>query len=54
MEYSISPGELPARAGISTEEHDATLLAAALDDLEAQRAAIEGMLEADLLSLLLT
>ena len=45
--------ELPARSSDPHAEHDATLLVAALEHLEAQRAAIEWLLEADLLRLCL-
>lgn len=45
--------ELPARSSDSAVEHDATLLVAALEHLEVQRAAIEWLLDADLLCLCL-
>jgi hypothetical protein len=45
--------ELPARSADPAAEHDATLLVAALEHLEAQRAAIEWLLDADLLCLCL-
>jgi hypothetical protein len=40
---------LPACTSERPAAHDATLLVAALEDLEAQRAALEWLLEADLL-----
>jgi hypothetical protein len=53
IEPDISHGELPARSSDPHAEHDATLLVAALEHLEAQRAAIEWLLDADLLCLCL-
>jgi hypothetical protein len=45
--------ELPARSSEPPAEHDATLLVAALEHLEVQRAAIEWLADADLLHLCL-
>lgn len=45
--------ELPARSSDRLSEHDATVLVAALEDLQAQRVAIEWLLDADLLCLCL-
>lgn len=53
IESSISRCESSTSASGPRAEHDASLLMAALEHLEAQRAAIEGMVDADLLSLLL-
>ena len=53
MELDTSRCELRARSFDPDTEHDATLLVAALEHLEAQRAAIEWLLEADLLCLCL-
>jgi hypothetical protein len=47
----ISRCELPARSSERLAEHDATLLVTALEDLQAQRVAIESLLDADLLCL---
>ena len=44
---------LPACTSEPPAAHDATLLVAALEDLEAQRVALEWLLEADLLCLCL-
>lgn len=53
MEPDIS-GELPARnSDPDPAEHDATLIVAALEQLAAQRAAIEWLADADLLRLCL-
>ncbi len=52
-EPGVSGGELPARSSAPPPEHDATLLVAALEHLEAQRAAIEWLADADLLRLCL-
>jgi hypothetical protein len=49
IEHDISRFELPARSSDPACEHDATLLIAALEDLEAQRAAIEWLVDAELL-----
>ena len=49
IEPDISRGELPVRNSDRASEHDATLLLAALEDLEAQRAAIEWLVDAQLL-----
>jgi hypothetical protein len=49
----ISRCELPARNSNPAAAHDATLLVAALEDLEAQRVAIQWLLDADLLRLCL-
>jgi hypothetical protein len=40
----------PARSSDAATEHDATLLVAALEEVQARRAALEWLLEADLLS----
>ena len=53
IEPDISRRELPARRSDPGAEHDATLLVAALERLEAQRAAIEWLVDADLLRLCL-
>jgi hypothetical protein len=53
IESDISRCELPARSADPPAAHDATLLVTALEDLEAQRAAIEWLLDADLLCLCL-
>ena len=53
IEPDISRRELPARRSDPHAEHDATLLVAALEQLEAQRAAIEWLVDADLLRLCL-
>jgi len=53
LEPDISRCELPARSWDRLAEHDATLLATALEDLQAQRVAIEWLLNADLLCLCL-
>ena len=45
--------ELPTRSSDPPALHDATLLVAALEDLEAKRVAIEWLLDADLLCLCL-
>jgi hypothetical protein len=46
---AVAPGvELPAALGV-TATHDESLLLAALEDIESRRAAIEWLLEADLL-----
>jgi hypothetical protein len=47
----ISRCEFPARSSDRLAEHDATLLVTALEDLQAQRVAIEWLLDADLLCL---
>ena len=52
MEPDVPRCESPAGSS-GPAEHDATLLAAALEGLEAQRAAIEWLLDADLLRLCL-
>ena len=44
---------LPARSSDPQAGHDATLIVAALEDLEAQRAAMEWLLDANLLHLCL-
>lgn len=44
---------LPARSSEPAAEHDATVLVAALEHLEVQRAAIEWLADADLLRLCL-
>jgi hypothetical protein len=44
---------LPARSGDPQAGHDATLIVAALEDREAQRAAMEWLLDANLLHLCL-
>jgi hypothetical protein len=49
MEPDNSRRELPARCPGPPPAHDATLLVMALEDLEAQRVAIEWLLDADLL-----
>ena len=49
IEPDISRRELAARRARPSPAHDATLLVMALEDLEAQRAAIEWLLDADLL-----
>lgn len=48
-EPDLSRCDLRASRSDLPAEHDATLLVAALEDLEAQRAAIEWLLDADLL-----
>lgn len=53
IEPDISGCELPARSSNRRSEHDATLLVAALEDLHAQRVAIEWLVNADLLCLCL-
>lgn len=53
LEPDTSRCQLPARRSDPRAEHDATLLVAALEHLEAQRAAIEWLVEADLLRLCL-
>lgn len=53
IEPDISRCELPARSANPPAAHDATLLVTALEDLEAQRVAIEWLLDADLLCLCL-
>ena len=53
IEPDISRRELPTRSSNPSALHDATLLVAALEDLEAQRAAIECLLDGDLLCLCL-
>lgn len=52
-EPDLSHCEFPVRLSAPPTEHDATLLVAALEQLEAQRAAIAWLRDADLLSLLL-
>ncbi len=52
-EPGISRCELPTRSSAPPSEHDATLLVAALEHLEVQRAAIEWLADADLLRLCL-
>lgn len=52
-ESRVSPWEFPLRSTAPPAEHDPTLLGAALERLEAQRAAMAWLLEADLLPLLL-
>ncbi|HEV2230509.1 MAG TPA: hypothetical protein VGR86_16300 [Steroidobacteraceae bacterium] len=52
-EPGIFSCELPARSSEPPAEHDATLLVAALEHLEVQRAAIEWLADADLLHLCL-
>jgi hypothetical protein len=47
----ISRCELPARSSDRLAQHDATLLVTALEDLQAQRVAIEWLVDADLLCL---
>ena len=49
MEPDISRCELSARSSDAASEYDATLLIAALEDLEAQREAIEWLVDAQLL-----
>jgi hypothetical protein len=49
----ITPSGEPATESDPTVGHDATLLVAALEAIESQRAAIEWLLEADLLRLCL-
>jgi hypothetical protein len=49
IEPDISRRELPASRSDPPPAHDATLLVMALEDLEAQRVAIEWLLDADLL-----
>jgi len=49
----IDPCELPFGGSPCAALHDATLLAAALEELEAQRQAIECLRDADLLRLIL-
>jgi len=49
IEPDISRCELPARSSDPASGHDATLLIAALEDLGAQRAAIEWLVDAKLL-----
>ncbi|MBV8144458.1 MAG: hypothetical protein JO184_05570 [Gammaproteobacteria bacterium] len=44
------PGETNRRVQSAGAEHDATLLPAALEEVAARRAAIEWLLEADLLA----
>jgi hypothetical protein len=53
IEPDISRYELPATRSDPHAEHDPTLLVAALEHLEAQRAAIEWLVDADLLRLCL-
>ena len=53
IEPDISRGELPTRSSNPSALHDATLLVAALEDLEAQRAAIASLLDGNLLCLCL-
>jgi hypothetical protein len=53
IERAISRQELAARSSDPLAEHDSTLLLTALEHLEAQRAAIEWLRDADLMSLLL-
>ena len=53
IEPDISRCELPATSADAPAAHDATLLMAALEDLEAQRVALEWLLDADLLCLCL-
>jgi hypothetical protein len=53
IDPDISSYELPARSSDRRAEHDATLLVTALEDLQARRAAIEWLLDADLLCLCL-
>jgi hypothetical protein len=53
LEPDISRCELPARSWDRLAEHDATLLVTALEDLQAQRLAIEWLLNADVLRLCL-
>jgi hypothetical protein len=53
IEPHISRSELPTRSSLSPAAHDASLVVAALEDLEAQRAAIAWLLDADLLCLCL-
>lgn len=53
MEPDLSHCEFPARLAAPPAQHDATLLVAALERLEAQRAAIAWLLDAGLLPLLL-
>lgn len=53
MEPDISRCGRPTRSFDPDTEHDATLLVAALEHLEAQRAALEWLLDADLLCLCL-
>ena len=53
IEPDISRCELPARSSGPPAEHDTTLLVAALEHLEVQRAAIEWLAHADLLCLCL-
>jgi hypothetical protein len=49
IEPDISRCELPTEISDPASEHDATLLIAALEDLEAKRAAIEWLVDAQLL-----
>jgi hypothetical protein len=53
VESDNSRCKLPARSWNPPAVHDATLLVAALEDLEAKRIAIEWLLDADLLCLCL-
>jgi hypothetical protein len=49
IEPDITRCESPAKSSNPSAAHDATLIVAALEDLEAQRVAIEWLLDADLL-----
>ena len=49
IEPDVSRCELPARNADPDSEHDAALLIAALEDLETKRAAIEWLVDAQLL-----
>jgi len=53
IEPNISRSELPTGSALRPAAHDAMLVVAALEDLEAQRAAIAWLLDADLLRLCL-
>ena len=53
IEPVVPRGALATRSTDLSAEHDATLLVAALGDLEAQRAVIEWLVDADLLRLCL-
>lgn len=53
IEPDLSCGEFPLRHSDLPAQHDATLIVAALEDLEARRAAIAWLLDAGLLPFLL-
>ncbi len=49
MQVGNNNGTLPILGSDSYSDHDPTLLVAALEDIEARRAALEWLLDADLL-----